>query len=214
MLLAGSATAGLSVGVNDDAGKDPAFTSWFFPAMSSVGLQNDTITLRWDETAPTAIPNQPEIGAAVAKAKAAGIAIVLDLYPLHSTAFTFGSRAALPSSDPEGCGDAGQDPGVRRLDGQGRTPFPNVHQFVVMNECNQPLFVNPQWDAAGANQSAADLRPGARRGLRRAEGGEPEHLRLGSRHSPRGNDNPNAASNSSTRPVSSSGRSAPGSGRS
>ena len=33
--------------------------------------------------------------------------------------------------------------------------FPTVHQFVVMNECNQPLFVNPQWDTSGNNQSAA-----------------------------------------------------------
>ena len=24
-----------------------------------------------------------------------------------------------------------------------------MHQFIVMNECNQPLFVNPQWDTAG-----------------------------------------------------------------
>jgi hypothetical protein len=33
--------------------------------------------------------------------------------------------------------------------------FPTVHQFIVMNECNQPLFVNPQWDSSGLNQSAA-----------------------------------------------------------
>ena len=33
LALVGPAGAGLSVGVNDDAGKDPALTSWFFPTI-------------------------------------------------------------------------------------------------------------------------------------------------------------------------------------
>jgi hypothetical protein len=80
--------------------------------------------------------------------------------------------------------------------------FQNVHQFVVMNECNQPLFVNPQWDTAGANTSAqvcGRALAAAYDALKAVNG---SNFVWGLGLSPRGNDNPNAVSNSSTRPVS------------
>ncbi len=83
-----------------------------------------------------------------------------------------------------------------------RSTFPSVHEFVVMNECNQPLFVNPQWDTVGPEPVGRDLRSRARGRLRRAQGASAAAIHVwGVGLSPRGNDKPNAASNSSTTPV-------------
>ena len=70
-----------------------------------------------------------------------------------------------------------------------------------MNECNQPLFVNPQWDTSGQNQSAAicgRALAAAYDALKGVSGG----IQVwGVGLSPRGNDRPAAATNSSTTPV-------------
>ncbi|HXY28992.1 MAG TPA: hypothetical protein VEH82_12010, partial [Acidimicrobiales bacterium] len=87
LAVAGTAAAGVSVGVNDDAGKDPSLLSWFYPTMGSEGLQGDTLTLRWDEGSPTTVPDQEAVSEAIATAKANGVTIELDLYPLHSQVF-------------------------------------------------------------------------------------------------------------------------------
>src|SRR5262245_5118297 len=55
LALAGAAGSALRVGVNDDRGKFESDPSWFFPTMASTGLSVNAITLRWDETAPSAI---------------------------------------------------------------------------------------------------------------------------------------------------------------
>src|SRR5579862_6370650 len=100
LVFAGSAAANLAVGVNDDTGKDPIASTWFYATMQSEGLKIDTLTLLWDETNPTNINGATAIDAAIAKAKASGITIELDLYPLHSAAFT-GLQKCAPSSDPQ-----------------------------------------------------------------------------------------------------------------
>src|SRR3954453_23668674 len=84
LTLAGTAAANLSVGVNDDTAKDAGVSSWFYSTMGSVGLKINTLTLRWDEGAPTDIGGAAAIDQAIAKAKANGITIELDLYPMHS----------------------------------------------------------------------------------------------------------------------------------
>ena len=61
------------------------------------------------------------------------------------------------------------------------TAFPTVHQFVVMNECNQPLFVNPQWDASGQNQSAAICGRALAAAYDALKAVDPGELRLGRR---------------------------------
>ena len=159
-----------------------------------------TVTLRWDETAPTAIPEQAAVARAVAAAGANGQSVELDLYPLHSMAFTGGQKCA-PSGDPNGCGDTAQIQAFGNWVGQVARAFPAVHQFVVMNECNQPLFVNPQFDASGANQSAEICGRALAAGYDALEAVSPRIFVWGVGLSPRGNDNPNAASNVSTSPV-------------
>src|SRR3954470_24120085 len=81
--------SGLSVGVNDDSGKS-ALRDWVYPVMSDEGLQLNTLTLTWDEGDPLKILGRAELAAAIAAAQENGIATELDLYPLHSQAFTHG----------------------------------------------------------------------------------------------------------------------------
>ena len=199
--LAGTAAAGVSVGVNDDAGKDPSLAQWFYPTLGSEGLQVNTLTVRWDEGSPTTVPGQAAVSRAIAAAKANGVTVDLDLYPLHSQVFTDAAKCA-PSSDPEGCGDTARIQQFSAWTAQVARAFPTVRQFVVMNECNQPLYVNPQWDTSGQNQSAEICGRALAAAYDALHGVSPANFVWGVGLSPRGNDDPNATSNSSTSPVS------------
>src|SRR5262249_54042914 len=196
----GGAAANLSVGVNDDASKSPVVAPWFYAAMQSVGLRINTLTLLWDETAPTEIAAAGLIDDAIAAAEASGGTTELGPYPLHSMAFTGGSRCA-PSGDPESCGDTLRILQFAAWAAGVALRFPTVTQFVVMNECNQPRFVNPQWDRSGGNQSAKICGRALAAAYDAIKEVASADTVWGVGLSPRGNDSPNAASNSSTKPV-------------
>jgi hypothetical protein len=151
----GPAAANLIVGINDAVQYEASMPSFFMPTMQSDGLKLNALTLRWDDTQPTTI--DPVLGAdiqeVIGEAASAGVSVELDLYPLHSQAFTDG-RKCTPSASPVACGDTAKIQQFAAWTAQVARAFPTVHQFVVMNECNQPLFVNPQWNGAGQNQSA------------------------------------------------------------
>ncbi len=114
--------------------------------------------------------------------------------------FTDATRCA-PSTDPQGCGDTAKIQQFAAWTGQVARAFPAVTQFVVMNECNQPLFVNPQWDASGQNQSAEICGRALVGAYDAIKAVSSKDFVWGVGLSPRGNDNPNATSNSSTSPV-------------
>jgi hypothetical protein len=208
LALSGTASA-LTVGVNDDAPKDGGVAPWFFSTMASEGLADDAISVRWDETQPTMIPAQANITAAIAKANASGVTVELDLYPLHSQALTDAKECA-PTSDPQGCGDSSAIAAFGAWTASVAAAFPSIHQFVVMNECNQPLFLNPQWFSNGSN-STPDKSTVAQSaeicGRALAAAYDALHAQNSSNFvwgvglSPRGNDQPDASSDSSTTPV-------------
>jgi len=200
LTLACGASAKLVVGVNDDAPKDSSVADWFYSTMASEGLSVDTLSLRWDDYAPTAIPDQSNVSDAIAAANAAGISVELDLYPLHSQVFTDGAKCK-PSPNPLACGDAAMIQQFAGWTAAVATAFPTVHQFVVMNECNQPLFVNPQWNRAGQNQSAAICGRALAAAYDALKEVSTSNVVWGVGLSPRGNDTPKAPSNSSTSPV-------------
>jgi hypothetical protein len=196
------AAANLIVGINDDARYEASASSFFMPAMSAEGLKLNALTIRWDETAPDAIdPDLEEfVTEVISSAQAAGITIELDLYPLHSRVFTDGVRCA-PSTSPLACGDTAR---IRQFAAWTATiaaDFPSVRQFIVMNECNQPLFVNPQWNTAGGNQSAAICGRALAAAYDALKAMSSSNFVWGIGLSPRGNDSPGAVSNSSTSPV-------------
>jgi len=201
LVFAATAGANLSVGVNDDTPKDPGASSWFYSTMQSVGLKINTMTVLWNETAPTQILGAAALDQAIAKAQASGVTIELDLYPQHSMAFTGGMECA-PSSDPQACGNTANIQAFGQWAGLVAQRFPSVTQFVVMNECNQPLFVNPQWNTAGQNQSAEICGRALAAAYDAIKAVSSSDFVWGVGLSPRGNDNPNATSDSSTTPVS------------
>src|SRR5207253_1151416 len=153
------------------------------------GMTQNVMTVRWDEASPTAIPDQGFLTHSLAAAAAAGVNVELDVYPLHSQAL-------------------GRDPNAAAqfaawLASLAQT-FPQVKQFVVMNECNQPLFVNPQFggsDATSANVSAAVCGNALALAYDALKAVDSSIFVWGVGLSPRGNDDPTAASNVSTSPI-------------
>ncbi len=125
LACAAGAGAALIVGINDSSGYEASVPTFFMPTMQSEGLTVNALTLRWDDTQPTAIDpvQQAAIAAVIQSAASAGVTVELDLYPLHSQAFTDGARCA-PSSNPQACGDSAKIAAVRRLDGA-RSPRPS-----------------------------------------------------------------------------------------
>ncbi len=200
LALAGSGAAGITVGVNEDIGKIPAFAPWTYATMQSTGLKINTLTLTWDDTDPLTIPAAAVVAQAVATAESDGITVEFDLYPAHSRVFSGGAKCRV-STDPLACGDTAKIQQFAAWAASVAQTFPTVHQFVVMNECNQPLFVNPQWDAGGQNQSARICGRALAAAYDAIKRVSAANFVWGVGLSPRGNDNARAVSNSSTSPV-------------
>ena len=136
---------GVRFGVNDDEGMFEKGQGPFFSTLTGLGMHDDTMTLRWDETSPTGFEDLggatladflPE---AVAAANLAGVTLTFDVYPRHSSA----------------AADVANAPRFAAWVANLAATYPSVTHFVVMNECNQPLFVNPQYDVSGRLVSAA-----------------------------------------------------------
>jgi hypothetical protein len=199
----GPARANLAVGVNDDVADEASAASWFFPTMQAEGLAIDSVTLRWDESAPATIPaaEVSAVNAVIAAAARTGVTVELDLYPLHAAALTDGIRCASAAA-PLQCGDSVRIQRFAAWTAQVAQTFPAVHEFVVMNECNQPFFVSPQWTLAGTNESAEVCGRALVAAYDALHAVNDENVVWGLGLSPRGNDNPDAATNSSTSPVS------------
>ena len=197
-----SASATLIVGINDDAKYEAAVPTFFMPTMQADGLKMNALTMRWDDTQPSTV--DPDLsnylGSVITAAQSAGVTVELDLYPLHSQAFT-GAQKCAPSTNPLSCGDTTKIAQFAAWVAAVARTFPTVHQFIVMNECNQPLFVNPQWGTTGLNQSAAICGRALAAAYDALKAVNPADFVWGVGLSPRGNDSPNAASNSSTSPV-------------
>jgi hypothetical protein len=184
--MAGTAAANVAVGVNDDAGKYADGDAEFWTTMNQNGLKQNAMTVLWDETNPTTIADESFIRNSLAAADAAGVKVVFDVYPMHSRALT---------SDRENIARFGAF--VAQL----ATTFPQVTEFVVMNECNQTRFVNPQFDGRKGNQSAALCGQALAAAYDALKAVDPSIFVWGIGISPRGNDNADAASNVSTSPV-------------
>jgi len=135
-----AAANGVAFGVNDNAGLYEAGTGPFWDTMTGLGLTTNTITLRWDETTPDGLnpTDRVDLAPALAAADRANATVEFDVYPRHASEL----------ADPRG--PARFASFLTRL----ATAYPDVTQYVVMNECNQDLFVNPQ-SRHGRNLSAA-----------------------------------------------------------
>jgi hypothetical protein len=184
---AGASADGVAFGVNDNAGLYENGSGPFWSTMTDLGLTTNTITLRWDETAvgglaPTDAADLPK---ALAAAKTAGVTVEFDVYPRH----------ARELSDPNGPTRFAAF--LRTL----ATTYPGVTQYVVMNECNQDMFVNPQ-SSRGQNVSAARCGAFLAAGYDALKAVSPDIFVWGLGLSPRGNaPSKKQASSPSTDPI-------------
>src|ERR1700748_1029607 len=127
-----SASATLIVGINDDVKYEASVPTFFMPTMQADGLKMNALTMRWDDTQPSTVdPDLSSyIGSVITAAQTAGVTVELDLYPLHSQAFTGGLKCA-PSTNPLSCGDSTKIAQFAAWVAAVAKTFPTVHQFIV-----------------------------------------------------------------------------------
>ncbi len=175
------------IGANDDGAEYEADGgASLYGQMAALGLRQTVITVRFQPSAPDAIPQQGALDEAVASALAAGLKVVFAVYPYPPRELEagLGSPAAFAAWTAE----------VARR-------YPHVRQFVVGNEPNQPAFLRPQFGADTRNVSAATAGAYLAAAYDALKAVDPAIRVIGVGLSPRGNDDPHAPSNVSTSPV-------------
>jgi hypothetical protein len=185
VLAAGASAA--EFGANDDTGKYLGANSGpYYASMAALGLRTNVIGLHWEPSLPNAIPAQLVLDPAMARAEAAGIRVVLALYPARPTVFT--SERATPAAFAEWAALVART-------------YPQVRRFVIGNEPNQPRFWRPQFRPRGGQASAAAFGAVLAAAYDRLKSVDRGLTVSGVGLSPRGNDRPDAPNNVSTSPV-------------
>ena len=186
-LAAASAVLAAEFGANDDGALYAADGGEsFYTAMAGVGLRQSVITVRWQPSAPATIPQAEQLDRIVPVAARHGLKVVFDVYPYPPREVESG--LATPQAFADWVTSL-----ARR--------YPQVRQFIVGNEPNQPAFWRPQFGRNRANASAASFGVFLAAAYDALKGVDPATTVIGVGLSPRGNDKPDAASNISTSPV-------------
>jgi hypothetical protein len=187
-LLTG-ASAGLAahVGANDDSAKfaDDGGAA-LYAHMSELGLEQTVIGVRFVPSQAMIVQDKLLLDRAIASATGAGLNVVLAVYPYPPRELEAGIGS--PSLFGSYVGALA-------------SIYPQVRQFVIGNEPNQPAFWRPQFDVAGNNVSAQAFGPYLAAAYDSLNAVDPDLTVVGVGLSPRGNDRPTAKSNISTSPV-------------
>ncbi len=185
-LVCVGAASGADVGANDDTGKfEPDAGAAFYARMASLGLRQTVVTVRWQPSDPLALGERTLLDLTVAAAREAGVRLVFATYPYPPREVE--ARLARPEAFGAWLAEL-----ARR--------YPDVRQFVVGNEPNQPAFWRPQF-ARSTQLSARTFGPFLAAGYDALKDVDPAITVVGVGLSPRGNDRPTARSNVSTSPV-------------
>ena len=186
--FAGAASAsGPQIGFAEDGTKyseDGGAT--LFNEMNKLGTTTNRMAVFWDAGAPTTIQDEAFLRRSVPVAVAHGIQVVFAIYP---------RKAAMVTSSTNGpqsfCAYAAEV----------ATAFPQVTKIIVGNEPNQPRFWQPIFDSSGRPLAPAAMEDVLARCYDALKTVNPAIDVIGAGLSPRGNDDPNATSNSSISPV-------------
>ena len=183
----GPAAAAPRFGIADDAGKyaddgGPAF----FERIRALGMTDNRITILWHPDRPATIVERAFLDRAVPAATAEGVRIVFHVYPAQPRGLT-----AAPVRQVQ----------FARFLRQLARAYPDVREFVVGNEPNQPRFWQPQFTSAGRGASARSYATLLAASYDALKAVSPEIKVIGLGLSGRGNDVPYARSNASTSPV-------------
>jgi hypothetical protein len=187
LLVAPAAGADIRVGAADDHPKaSPEVADRFYDAMKDVGLTENRITLVWDSTHPTAIPEQDALAHAIEDATADGVRVTLALYPSRAKALTGSPRA----------------PGeFAAWTGLVARAFPQVKDIIVGNEPNKDRFWQPQFNANKTAAACAAYEPVLAASYDALKAVSRSITVIGIGLGPRGTDNPVAPGNRSISPV-------------
>ena len=187
-LLAGaSAGTALDIGANDDSAKFAGDGgAALYGEMSALGLRQTIIGVRFVPSEATVVQDKALLDRAIASALTAGLRVVIAVYPYPPRELESGvASPALFAS----------------YVGVLASIYPQVRQFVIGNEPNQPAFWRPQFDVSGRNASAAAFGPYLAAAYDALKSVDPAIKVVGVGLSPRGNDRPHARNNVSTSPV-------------
>jgi hypothetical protein len=186
LTFAGGASAALRVGVADDLGLHAENSPWFFDSLGELGMSENRVTVNFDTSAPTTIPNQAALDLYMPLATLRGLRVVFSVAPARAKGITENPAA----------------PGLyAAYVAQLARTYPVVKDFIIGNEPNQPRFWQPQFDSSGASVAASsyyDMLAAAYDALKAVD---PSIRVIGLGLSPRGGDKPDAANNVSTSPV-------------
>jgi hypothetical protein len=183
LVLAGTASADLQIGVVDDRAKG-ADGATFFSQMNDVGLTQVRVTVLWDPASPLTIPDQAALEQMLPFAQARGVKVLFALYP------------AKPLLAPKTPADVNA---FAAFSAHLARTFPTVKEFIVGNEPNQTRFWQPQFDSGGGACVAFTKMLAASYDALKSV--DLANRVIGVGLSPRGNDDPNAKSNVSHSPV-------------
>ncbi|HEY6584817.1 MAG TPA: hypothetical protein VIZ29_08215 [Gaiellaceae bacterium] len=187
LAVAAPASADLAIGVADDGGKlSDDGGAWFVSQMKAVGLGENRITIAWNPDAPTAIPDKERLDAYIANASAAGIRVMILIAPSRARALT---------------ASAGSATEFVRFVAQVARAYPQVKEFGVGNEPNQPRFWQPQFSSSGRALACGAYERVLAQAYDALKDVDRNITVIGVSLSPRGNDNALAATNASTSPV-------------
>jgi hypothetical protein len=187
-LLSGASVAvGADIGANDDSAKfSEDGGAALYGRMAALGLKQTVIGVHFVPSQAVVIQDKAQLDRAIEGATKAGISVVLAVYPYPPRELEAGLGS--PSLFASYVGVLA-------------SIYPQVRQFVIGNEPNQPAFWRPQFDASGNNASAAAFGPYLAAAYDTLKGVDATISVLGVGLSPRGNDRPDAKNNVSTSPV-------------
>jgi len=187
-LLSGASVArATDVGANDDSAKHAAdYGAALYGEMAAVGLRQTVIGVRFKPSEALVIQDKRLLDQVIPNALDAGLRVVIAVYPYPPREIEAGlGTPTLFASYVAAVAQA----------------YPQVRQFVIGNEPNQPAFWRPQFTRSGSNASAATFGRYLAAAYDVLKGIDPEYEVVGIGLSPRGNDKPKAKSNVSTSPV-------------
>jgi polysaccharide biosynthesis protein PslG len=196
LVLAAVATAALGAastaqtarfGFADDAGKyaEDGGAAYYSDLRAAGGTEN-RITVLWDPARPLAILDDGFLDRSLPIAAAKGIRVVFHVYPLGPTGVT-----AKPGAAEDFAAF------MTKL----ARAYPEVREYVVGNEPNQPRFWRPQFSGLGRALAAPAYANLLARSYDALKDVDPGIRVIGLGLSGRGNDIPSAPSNASTSPV-------------
>lgn len=186
LLLAAPAAQAARFGIADDAGKYAEGNASFFRQVRALGMTENRISIHWQPERPRTIVDKPFLDQALPAARAQGIRVVFHVFALSPTALTASPSATQEFAD--------------FLELLART-YPQVREYVVGNEPNQPRFWQPQFTTNGRGTAAAAYVELLARSYDSLKDVDPSIRVIGLGLSGRGNDLPFARSNASSSPV-------------